>query len=76
MEVESVVRAVFEEAWNDQRFENIEGAFAESFSLHLGGVSRLTTVEHMFFFRVENQRIVEVWELLDQDEFRRQLTGS
>jgi predicted ester cyclase len=30
----------------------------------------------MFFFRVENQRIVEVWELLDQDEFRRQLTGS
>jgi predicted ester cyclase len=59
MEVESVVRAVFEEAWND-----------------LEATGHSIAVEHMFFFRVENQRIVEVWELLDQDEFRRQLTGS
>lgn len=132
MEVESVVRAVFEEAWNAQRFDNVEGALAESFSLHLGGASRLTTVdelkaivagwhegfpdfrfdvhavvasggraavhatlygthrgrwngleatgrsitvEHMFFFRLENDQIVEVWELLERVELRRQLTG-
>ena len=133
MEVESVVRALFDEAWNDQRFENVEGVFAESFSLHMGATSRLTTVDelkvivgrwhegfpdfgfvvhavvasgeraavhatlhgthrgrwndleatghsiavqHMFFFRFENQRIVEVWELLDRDGLCRQLTGG
>jgi steroid delta-isomerase-like uncharacterized protein len=41
-----------------------------------GGVDptgRSINVEHMFFFRFENRRIVEVWELLDRSELRRQL---
>ena len=32
-------------------------------------------VEHMFFFRFDGGRIVEVWELLDRSELRRQLAG-
>lgn len=125
------MRAVFEEGWNDQRFENVEAYFEESFSFHIGGDSRPTTVdelrtivrrwhggfpdlrfdvhtvvasgdraavhatlrgthlgrwgdldpsgrsmavEHMFFFRLEDERIVEVWELLERDEMRRQLS--
>lgn len=34
---------------------------------------RSISVEHMFFFRFEDDRIVEVWELLDREELRTQL---
>lgn len=34
------------------------------------------SVEHMFFFRFEDDRIVEVWELLDRSELHRQLTDD
>lgn len=34
---------------------------------------RSINVEHMFFFRFENGRIVEVWELLDRTGLRNQL---
>lgn len=133
MDVVAAVRAVFEEGWNQERFETIEPLFAEKFTLHIGDTSRTTTVgelreivgrwhegfpdfrfeihavvasgdraavhatlwgthdgpwgdldatgrsisvEHMFFFRVEDDRLVEVWELLDRDTLRRQLTES
>lgn len=38
--------------------------------------SRALTVEHMFFFRFEGGRVVEVWELLDRSEVRRQLVDD
>lgn len=133
MDVVAAVRAVFEEGWNQERFETIEPLFAETFRLHIGATDRMTTVdelreivrrwhvgfpdlrfeihatvasddraavhatlrgthegpwgdldatgrtiavEHMFFFRVEDERLVEVWELLDTDTFRSQLTES
>lgn len=42
----------------------------------LDATGRSIEVEHMFFFRVEDDRLVEVWELLDKDTLRRQLTGG
>ena len=35
---------------------------------------RSINVEHMFFLRFEEGLVVEVWELLDGSELRRQLT--
>lgn len=37
---------------------------------------REVRVEHMFFLRFEDNRIVEVWELLDRTELHRQLAGE
>lgn len=37
---------------------------------------RSISVEHMFFFRFEDSRIVEVWELLDRSELLRQLVDG
>ncbi len=37
---------------------------------------RQIRLEHMFFFRFEDDRIVAVWELLDRSELRRQLTDD
>lgn len=37
---------------------------------------RSIRVEHMFFFRFENDRIVEVWELLDRPALSNQLIDS
>ncbi|HUG75354.1 MAG TPA: ester cyclase [Acidimicrobiia bacterium] len=34
---------------------------------------RTVSVEHMFFFRFDNHRIVEVWELLDRPALESQL---
>lgn len=34
---------------------------------------RSISIEHMFFFRFEQSRIVEVWELLDRSELHSQL---
>ena len=130
MDVVAAVRAVFEEGWNEERFETIGPLFAETFTLHIGDSQRTTTVaelreivrrwhegfpdfrfeihaalasgdraavhatlrgtqdgpwgdlaatgrsievDHMFFFRIEDDRLVEVWELLDRDTLRRQL---
>lgn len=39
----------------------------------LDPTGRSIDVEHMFFFRFDLDRIVEVWELLDRDELRNQL---
>lgn len=133
MGVVAAVRAVFEEGWNQERFETIEPLFAETFTFHVRGTDRTMTVdelreivrrwhvgfpdlrfeihaavasgdraavhatlrgthdgpwgdldatgrsisvEHMFFFRVEDDRLVEVWELLDRDALRSQLTDD
>ncbi|MFP3914427.1 MAG: ester cyclase [Actinomycetota bacterium] len=37
---------------------------------------RSIDAEHMFFFRFEGSWIVEVWELLDRSELRRQLVDD
>ena len=37
---------------------------------------RAISAEHMFFFRFENGRIAEVWEVLDRSELRRQLVDG
>lgn len=133
MDVVAAVRAVFEEGWNQERFETIEPLFAETFTFHVRGTDRTMTVddlreivrrwhvgfpdlrfeihaavasgdraaihatlrgthdgpwgdldatgrsisvEHMFFFRLEDERLVEVWELLDRDALRSQLTDD
>lgn len=133
MDAEKMVRAIFEEAWNQQRFDTIEPFFKDEFSFRVGGATRITTVgelrelvrewhrgfpdfrfdihaivasagraavhatlsgthrgewrgldptgrsiaiEHMFFFLFEEDRVAEVWELLDRGELRRQLTGD
>jgi len=34
---------------------------------------RSIRVEHMFFFRFDRERIVEVWELLDRPALQRQI---
>lgn len=130
MDVERLVREIFEEAWNRNRFDSIDPFFAEEFAFHVGGATRVTTVdelreivrrwhegfgefrfdihaivasddraavhatlsgihrgewsgiaptgrsiavEHMFFFRFEDDRVVEVWELLDREQLRLQL---
>lgn len=131
MDNAEAVRVIFEEGWNQQRFDRVETVLADEFDFHLGGHTRTTTVnelraivdrwhvgfpdfrfdihavvasgdraaihatlcgthrghwngleptgrsinvEHMFFFRFENELVVEVWELLDGSELRRQLT--
>lgn len=133
MDVVAAVRAVFEEGWNQERFETIEPLFAETFTFHVRGTDRTMTVdelreivrrwhvgfpdlrfeihaavasgdraavhatlrgthdgpwgdldatgrsisvEHMFFFRLEDDWLVEVWELLDRDALRSQLTDD
>lgn len=42
----------------------------------LEATGRSISVEHMFFFRFEDGRIAEVWELLDRSELRRQLVDG
>jgi steroid delta-isomerase-like uncharacterized protein len=42
----------------------------------LDATARTIDVEHMFFFRFEVGRIVEVWELLDRSALQKQLTGD
>ncbi len=130
MDIAESVRAIFEEGWNQQRFERVETVLADEFDFHLAGRTRTTTleglraiverwhvgfpdfrfdihavvasgeraavhatlhgthrgewngldptgqsinVEHMFFLRFEEGLVVEVWELLDGSELRRQL---
>ncbi len=133
MDHSDAVKAVFEKGWNEQDFESIDGVLANEFEFHIGGTTRVMSVdelreivatwhlgfsdfrfethaivsaedraaahttlvgthdgpwggldatgrsvsiEHMFFFRFEDGRIVEVWELLDRSEIRRQLTAD
>jgi len=40
----------------------------------LAATGRSIHVEHMFFFRFDHERIVEVWELLDRPALQRQLS--
>jgi hypothetical protein len=42
----------------------------------LDPTGRSISVEHMLFFRFEHGRMVEVWELLDRSDLRRQLLGG
>lgn len=133
MDNADAVRAIFEEGWNQQEFDRVDGVFADEFEFHIGGRARTMTVnelreivarwhagfpdfrfdihavvasgeraaihatlcgihrghwnnlaptgrsinvEHMFFLRFEDGLVVEVWELLDGSELRRQLTGQ
>ena len=40
----------------------------------LDATGRSIHVEHMFFFRFDHERIVEVWELLDRPALQRQIS--
>ncbi len=42
----------------------------------LEATGRTVTVDHAFFFRVDDGRVVEMWEILDRSALVAQLTGD
>ncbi len=85
-ELDAIVRS-WHEAFPDLRFEvhavtaseDLAALHATLRGTHLGpwrgraATGRTIELEHMFFFRFDDRRITDVWELLDRSELAQQL---